>query len=64
MVVARSPRAARAGQFLGHLVPALCPGMPSLDALARRLGDRAAILAVSVDENWEAIRKFFPKGRR
>jgi len=36
--------------------------MPSLEALARRLGDRATVLAVSVDENWEAISKFFPHG--
>jgi peroxiredoxin len=36
--------------------------MPSLEALARRLGDRATVLAVSVDESWAAIRAFFPRG--
>jgi thiol-disulfide isomerase/thioredoxin len=36
--------------------------MPSLEALARELGDRATVLAVSVDEDWDAIRRFFPRG--
>jgi cytochrome c biogenesis protein CcmG, thiol:disulfide interchange protein DsbE len=36
--------------------------IPSLETLARRLGDQAVILAVSVDENWDAIHKFFPRG--
>jgi len=36
--------------------------MPSLEVLVRRLGDRAAVLAVSVDDDWDAIRKFFPRG--
>ena len=48
--------------FWATWCPPCVQEMPSLDALARRLGDRATILAVSVDENWEAIRKFFPQG--
>jgi peroxiredoxin len=36
--------------------------MPSLETLARRLGDRATVLAVSVDDSWDAIRGFFPGG--
>ncbi|HJX66188.1 MAG TPA: TlpA disulfide reductase family protein [Polyangia bacterium] len=48
--------------FWATWCPPCVQEMPSLEALARRLGDRATILAVSVDENWEAIRKFFPKG--
>jgi peroxiredoxin len=36
--------------------------MPSLEVLARRLGNRASVLAVSVDDSWDAIRGFFPSG--
>jgi cytochrome c biogenesis protein CcmG/thiol:disulfide interchange protein DsbE len=48
--------------FWATWCPPCVQEMPSLEALARRLGDRATVLAVSVDENWEAIRKFFPNG--
>ncbi len=48
--------------FWATWCPPCVQEMPSLEALARRLGDRATILAVSVDESWEAIRKFFPHG--
>jgi len=48
--------------FWATWCPPCVQEMLSLDALARRLGDRATVLAVSVDENWEAIHKFFPKG--
>jgi cytochrome c biogenesis protein CcmG/thiol:disulfide interchange protein DsbE len=36
--------------------------MPSIEDLARAVGDRAVVVAVSVDEGWEPIKKFFPKG--
>lgn len=43
--------------------------VPSLEDLARRVGDAAVVLAVSVDEGgegtdgaWAAIKKFFPRG--
>lgn len=36
--------------------------MPSLESLAEQLGNDAVVLAVSVDEDWDAIRRFFPKG--
>ena len=48
--------------FWATWCPPCVEEMPSLQDLAVRLGDRATILAVSVDENWEAIRKFFPSG--
>lgn len=30
-----------------------------MEELARRLGDRAVVLAVSVDENWDLVKNFF-----
>lgn len=36
--------------------------MPSLEALASQLGKDAVVLAVSVDDEWATIRRFFPKG--
>jgi peroxiredoxin len=48
--------------FWATWCPPCVEEMPSLQDLARRLGDRATVLAVSVDENWDAIRKFFPSG--
>lgn len=36
--------------------------MPSLESLARQIGNDAVVLAVSVDDDWDAIRRFFPKG--
>jgi peroxiredoxin len=36
--------------------------MPSLETLARRLGDQAVVLTVSVDDDWDAIHEFFPRG--
>jgi peroxiredoxin len=36
--------------------------MPSLENLHDRLGDKLAVVTVSVDEDWAAVKKFFPKG--
>jgi thiol-disulfide isomerase/thioredoxin len=36
--------------------------MPSLENLQKRVGDKLQIVAVSVDEEWALIDKFFPKG--
>jgi thiol-disulfide isomerase/thioredoxin len=48
--------------FWATWCPPCVEEMPSLETLARRLGDRATVLAVSVDESWDAIRAFFPRG--
>jgi peroxiredoxin len=37
--------------------------MPSLEHMAERLqGKPFSLLAVSVDDNWDVVRKFFPEG--
>ncbi len=36
--------------------------MPSIENLAKRVGDGLQVVTVSVDEDWEAVDKFFPKG--
>ena len=36
--------------------------MPSLETLASQVGKDAVVLAVSVDDDWAAVRRFFPKG--
>ena len=36
--------------------------MPSLENLNKRVGDKLTVLTVSVDEDWEAVKKFFPRG--
>jgi peroxiredoxin len=37
--------------------------MPSLEKLASRMSSKPfTLLAVSVDENWDVVRKFFPEG--
>ena len=33
-----------------------------MEDLARKLDDQVVVLAVSVDENWELIKRFFPRG--
>jgi peroxiredoxin len=48
--------------FWATWCPPCVEEMPSLEDLARRLGDRATILTISVDESWDAIRAFFPRG--
>jgi cytochrome c biogenesis protein CcmG, thiol:disulfide interchange protein DsbE len=36
--------------------------MPALEALARQVGDRARVLAISTDEDWESVKRFFRRG--
>jgi len=48
--------------FWATWCPPCVEEMPSLEVLARRLGNRASVLAVSVDDSWDAIRGFFPSG--
>jgi len=48
--------------FWATWCPPCVEEMPSLQELARRLGDKATVLAVSVDDSWDAIRRFFPNG--
>jgi thiol-disulfide isomerase/thioredoxin len=36
--------------------------MPWLESLSRRMEGRAKVLTVSVDESWEAVKSFFPRG--
>jgi peroxiredoxin len=48
--------------FWATWCPPCVEEMPSMEALARRLGDRAVVLAVSVDEDWETVKKFFSQG--
>jgi len=33
-----------------------------MEDLARTVGDQAVVLAVSVDEDWDKLKKFFPRG--
>src|SRR5207244_13244217 len=42
--------------------PACVEEMRSVEDLARAVGDRAVVLAVSVDEDWDTLRRFFPRG--
>ncbi len=42
--------------------PPCAEEMPSLEELARRVGDQAVVLAVSVDEGWDEVKRFFPHG--
>jgi peroxiredoxin len=36
--------------------------MPSIERASRRLRDRLTVLTVSVDESWDAVKAFFPRG--
>lgn len=33
-----------------------------MEDLARKVGDKAVVVAVSVDEDWDTIKRFFPRG--
>jgi peroxiredoxin len=48
--------------FWATWCPPCVEEMPSVEDLARAVGDRAVVLAVSVDEDWDALKKFFPRG--
>jgi peroxiredoxin len=48
--------------FFATWCPPCVEEAPSLDALARRVGDEATVLVVSVDEDLDALKKFFAKG--
>jgi len=48
--------------FFATWCPPCVEEAPSLEALARRVGDKATVLVVSVDEDLEALRKFYAKG--
>jgi thiol-disulfide isomerase/thioredoxin len=48
--------------FWATWCPPCVEEMPSMENLSRAVGDRAVVLAVSVDENWDTLKRFFPKG--
>lgn len=48
--------------FFATWCPPCVEEIPSLDRLARRLGDKAKVIVVSVDEDVEALKKFFAQG--
>lgn len=48
--------------FWATWCPPCVEEMPSLEDLARAVGDRAVVLAVSVDEDWDTLKRFFPRG--
>jgi thiol-disulfide isomerase/thioredoxin len=62
----RSLAGARGRPVLVHFWATWCAPcveeMPALERLARRLGDRVTVLAVSVDESWAPVKRFFPGG--
>ena len=48
--------------FFATWCPPCVEEAPSLEALARRLGDKATVAVVSVDEDLDALKKFYAKG--
>jgi thiol-disulfide isomerase/thioredoxin len=48
--------------FWATWCPPCAEEMPSMEDLSRKLGDEAVVLAVSVDESWDLIKRFFPRG--
>jgi thiol-disulfide isomerase/thioredoxin len=50
--------------FFATWCPPCVEEIPSLEILAERLGTKATVLVVSVDEDEPALRKFFAKGTR
>jgi len=50
--------------FWATWCPPCVEEMPSIEKLASHIDDRWTILTVSVDEDWETVRKFFPAGTK
>ena len=50
--------------FFATWCPPCVEEAPSLEELARRLGDKATVAVVSVDEDLDALEKFYAKGTR
>jgi len=48
--------------FFATWCPPCVEEAPSLDELARRIGDKATVLVVSVDEDLDALKKFYAAG--
>jgi cytochrome c biogenesis protein CcmG/thiol:disulfide interchange protein DsbE len=48
--------------FFATWCPPCVDEAPSLEQLARRLGDKATVQIVSVDEDFDALKRFFAKG--
>jgi peroxiredoxin len=48
--------------FFATWCPPCVEEAPSLEDLARRLGDKATVAVVSVDEDLDALKKFYAKG--
>ena len=48
--------------FFATWCPPCVEETPSLEDLARRVGNKATVLVVSVDEDMDALRRFFAKG--
>ncbi|MDZ4697114.1 MAG: TlpA disulfide reductase family protein [Deltaproteobacteria bacterium] len=48
--------------FWATWCPPCVEEMPALESLARKLGDRAVVLAVSTDDDWAKVKHFFRKG--
>ncbi len=63
-----SLRALRGRPVLVSFFATWCPPCveeaPSLSELARRLGDKATVAIVSVDEDLDALKKFYARGTR
>jgi thiol-disulfide isomerase/thioredoxin len=48
--------------FWATWCPPCVEEMPSLENLSQRVGDRLTVLTVSLDEDWNTVKKFFPRG--